>query len=273
MMNFWEFIRERIAIYHKKQDGQPRPWTEDRVLNKYYFCNIYREWDKTTIWFKDNLRDPLKDNESVIFATVIFRWFNRIETAVRMGPELFVDWDSKEAKKRLRGYSPVVTGAYIIKTPNDMNKLDGVCWCIDQMWKRKGYVIDLMRTQFGSLEMMHSSLLEFPYMGDFMAYEVVTDLRHTKIGEQARDVNTWGNPGPGCKRGLKYVFHESVFNKQERLRAMINLLQQSWDMPDIPKMELRDIESSLCEYSKYVAGHHSGKLKRLYRGSQSDGSK
>src|SRR5215472_13191089 len=106
MMNFWEFIRERIAIYHKKQDGQPRPWTEDRVLNKYYFCNIYREWDKTTIWFKDNLRDPLKDNESVIFATVIFRWFNRIETAVRMGPELFVDRDSKEAKKRLRGYSP-----------------------------------------------------------------------------------------------------------------------------------------------------------------------
>ena len=46
-----------------------------------------------------------------------------------------------------------------------------------------------------------------PYAGfsGFMAYEVVTDLRHTKYLKNADDINTWANAGPGAVRGLNRI--------------------------------------------------------------------
>ena len=54
----------------RPEAGLPAPWTDDRILRDYYFTNVYRELDKTTVWFRENVRDPLRDDPRVIFATV-----------------------------------------------------------------------------------------------------------------------------------------------------------------------------------------------------------
>ena len=48
------FAIERHKIYLRRSAGQPFPWTDDPILQKYKFNNIYRELDKTTIWIKDS---------------------------------------------------------------------------------------------------------------------------------------------------------------------------------------------------------------------------
>jgi len=48
---FWDFMKERMNIWHRRNSGLPAPWTEDEVIQKYRFTNIYRELDwQTQVW-------------------------------------------------------------------------------------------------------------------------------------------------------------------------------------------------------------------------------
>jgi hypothetical protein len=55
---FFAYARERHQIYLNREQGQPKPWTEEPVLQQYRFTNVFRELDKTTLWFKDKVREP-----------------------------------------------------------------------------------------------------------------------------------------------------------------------------------------------------------------------
>jgi hypothetical protein len=76
---YWIQERESIRI-NKEVLGHTPPWTGDEILQKYKFCQVFREDDRTTRWFREHIREPLKDSTDVFMATVIFRWFNYIES-------------------------------------------------------------------------------------------------------------------------------------------------------------------------------------------------
>ena len=82
MMNadaYFSFAREREAIRRRRLAGQPWPWTDDPVFQTWSFCNVHRENDRTTAWFRDHVRSRL-DGWRAVEATVCFRFFNLIET-------------------------------------------------------------------------------------------------------------------------------------------------------------------------------------------------
>ena len=115
---FFSWINERTSIQVKKDAGQPWPWTEDKILREFKFTNAFREKDKTTVWFRENIRDPLKDSHDVYMATVIFRWFNLIETGeTLLRHNLHVDWDPQKAYEAIIPQDKWITGAYMIKSP------------------------------------------------------------------------------------------------------------------------------------------------------------
>jgi len=254
---FFEFMAERESIRLKKEAGEPWPWTEDKILQTYKFTNVFREADATTVWFRENVRDPLRDySELVFFATVAFRWFNKIETGKLLLPYLLgkEKWNMAVLYPKLLPHKPWVNGAYIIKTPDGMDKLMGVLTVIENVHTDKTWFYDGIDDQLDpNLEFLHKELQDFPYMGPFMAYEVVTDLRHTCILEHAPDIMTWANAGPGAKRGIY-----RIFNKDVRPRDMNGIMQDllklgqkvasiSWYAP----LEMREIEHTLCEFDKY----------------------
>ncbi len=260
---FEKFARERHAVHRRRVLGRDRPWTEDPVLQKYRFTNVYRELDKTTVWFRENVREPLRDDSRVLLATIAFRWFNRIETGRilhgdtlnGLNTNLFLDWSSFYAKNRLRDVKPVVTGAYIIKTPDGMDKLDGVLWCIEQCAEKIDHLYQSMTGR--SLESAWRTLKEMPYMGPFMAYEVVTDLRHTHMLEDAIDKSTWANPGPGCRRGLSRLVHgdKDHFKSGQEPKILEHMATLLDHMNTVdfrgPLWEMREVEHTLCEFDKY----------------------
>jgi nuclear transport factor 2 (NTF2) superfamily protein len=76
---YWQ--RERESIRIKKESGDvPGPWTDDKILQDFKFCQVFREDDRTTRWFRSHIRENLRNDEDVLMATIIFRWFNLIET-------------------------------------------------------------------------------------------------------------------------------------------------------------------------------------------------
>jgi len=273
---FFEFSRTRHQIYLDRAAGKPAPWTSDPILSSFRFTNIYRELDRTTIWYRENIREPMCavgarcTLEDILLATIAFRWFNRIETGeILLGhmpdgsvhTNLFLDWSSEFARNRLKDRSPVVTAAYIIKTPDGKNKLDGVLWCIDQCAADIGRLRTEMQNNLKpTLEHAWKVLCAMPYMGPFMAYEVITDLRFTPILERSPDINSWANPGPGARRGLSRLqgedkdFHRSTKSAklQELMQEILwkSRLSENWPK-DWPRWEMREVEHTLCEFDKY----------------------
>jgi hypothetical protein len=88
---FVGFIAERHAIYQKRAAGQPAPWTDNPILARWSFCNMYRHLDRTTAWIWDNWCRPHADDPDLWFAMVIARLINRIETLDALGYP--VPWD------------------------------------------------------------------------------------------------------------------------------------------------------------------------------------
>lgn len=79
------FIRERMKIWGCKTDGRPLPYTDDVILQKYRFCNIYREFDRQTIEFH-RLLNPLRDNFPLWLLNMFYcRMIARTETISEIG--------------------------------------------------------------------------------------------------------------------------------------------------------------------------------------------
>jgi len=92
---FLYWIQERHQIYlNREVNNSPKPWTKDPILQNNFFCNPFRELDKTTQWFRNKLRQPLAPYREVLMATIIFRWFNYIPT----GEALLHAYDSTDAE-------------------------------------------------------------------------------------------------------------------------------------------------------------------------------
>lgn len=269
----WMNAREEIR--KKKESGDPWPWTTDPIFQQYSFTNVHREDDKTTVWFRENIRDKVAYTPiDAFFATALFRWFNRIETGkVLLNHSLcyFDTWSPSQVEYVLRETgSPWVTGAYIIKTPDGKDKLDGVIWCVDQFHNR-------LREDFltsRKLEVYHEWLKRSPFLGDFMAYEIVTDLRHTAVARDCVDIMTWANPGPGAMRGINRLLGHPLKKKLKK-RAYIEIMRRILNdiIPEWPdeSLEMRDIEHSLCEFDKYERvrlGEGRPRSKYIYPGKR-----
>ena len=261
---YWQTERELIK-YRKEVWNELPPWTNDLIFQEFKFCQVFREDDRTTRWFRTHIRKPLRDEPSVIMATVIFRWFNLIETGrTLLEHDLLLNWDRKKAIKEITKQPKWVTGAYIIKTPNGMNKVTGVAECISHMWRDRNYIIDTLGELWikkeSSLQKTWELILKYPYMGPFMAYEVVTDLRHTYLLEDAEDRLTWANAGPGAMRGLnRLTGRELDFCKRshpwnEEMQLLYSVAMEKlpdWIKEALHPYELREIEGGLCEFDKY----------------------
>jgi len=309
---FFAYAAERHAIYLRRQMGIPKgQLTDDIILRTYRFCNVFRELDTTTIWLRENVRDPLRAKPEVLLATALFRWFNRVQTGeaifsqtcmIPESPRSYTVWEQfletgdivplKTAIIAFCGAGPYVTGSYIIKTPDGRSKLDGVLWCVREFSRSSHTLLgqssdwrsaaDQCLASGGtvSLRDMWRWLLSHTFLGPFMAYEIVSDLRYTDLLCNAPDILTWANPGPGAIRGLNRIAGrplDSVSAKDIWNEEMQNLLRISyssvywprwngqayesatgmpsdadpWQPDSWPVWDMRTVEHTLCEFDKY----------------------
>ena len=251
--DFNNFMVERHNIYLRRFiQGDPYPWTEDPILNEYSFCNVYRELDRVTIWIRENWREPYADHRNLMFAMAVARQINWPDTLEEIGfPE---KWEPEKVKaimqaRKDRG-EKVYTGAYMLTGTLGGTKIEQT---VDK-------ILTPLYARFpcysSSLEDSWRSFLPYAGFSGFMAYEVVTDLRHTKWLRNAPDIMTWANPGPGAKRGLNRIHLrelEQTVKKDQLNFEMKQLLDYSPDYLEnhMQPLEMRDIEHCLCEFDKY----------------------
>ena len=277
---YWQTERESIRIKKESAVLSP-PWTDDPILQEFKFCQVFREDDRTTRWFRTHIREPMRNEEDVLMATIIFRWFNLIETGrTLIDHDLLRKWNSKKAIYEITKHPKWITGAYIIKTPNGMDKVTGVAECVSHIWKARESILSRLHENLvkgeSSLEATWLILRDYPYMGPFMAYEVVTDLRHTYLLENANDIMTWANAGPGAMRGLNRLTgrpldysrksHPWCKEMQDLFKQVKKILAPSIIFRNGANYEMREIEGGLCEFDKYSRIHKGeGRTRSVYK--------
>ena len=274
---YW--IEERERIRHLKEEVQQEPpWTEDPILREFKFCQVFREDDRTTRWFRHHIREPLRNDPEVFMATVAFRFFNLIETGeTLLDHNLHIEWDREKAIQEIRKQKKWVTGAYIVKSPNRMDKVTGVAECVSHIWAERERILK----DFSHLKSLCDAwnyLLRFPYIGPFVSYEMVTDLRHTHLLENAEDILSWANAGPGAMRGLNRLtgrpleFCKRSWDWNSEMQALYQWCIEHLDLSKFDRpFEMREIEGGLCEFDKYSRIlHGQGRTRSVYDYSQKD---
>lgn len=296
---FFAFARARHEITLARRAGLPRPWTDDPILQTYRFTNVFRERDRTTEWIARHVRAPLDqmlergeiEPWQQVLGIILAREFNRAETLEQIFCQDRIDRTIEpvalayirggpaaptiaEFEGYMRSFcrQPWVTGAYIIKTPDGMDKLAGALWMVERARERLP-ALAADRSFACSMEALHADLVGFPYLGQFTAYEVVTDLRWMGIGREWPDVMSWAAAGPGAIRGLHRIHGRFTWRRKswggpalsqrQALSEMRDLLSLSRDgqywpnaitsssPEDWPVWELREVEHTLCEWDKF----------------------
>jgi hypothetical protein len=269
--DFIYWINERTSIYLKRLQGLSKPWTNDPILRKYKFTNAYRQCDKTTRALQENILQKIPEDQhlKILFNVIWFRMFGWIELT-EFGPLNSVDELEPLLCQRYHSGSQIFTGAYMAWGGHGGEA------------KFKCY-IDVLREEIepslegllcvaeanNTMESVFRLLGEFTGIGKFFAYEMACDLRFTPILFNATDKLTWGNVGPGAKRGMLRLgiepslegmlyLYDYVLPKLEHLEEMERLR--------FP-FELREIEHSLCEFDKYQRVlNNEGRIKGKYDG-------
>lgn len=271
----FDFIHERHNIYTRRfETGDPKPWTQDPILQRYRFCNVYRELDTVTLWIANNWRAMNEDDPYVWFAMTVARLLNL--PASMYAIDYPVPWKPTNFKRILANRKAagerVFSGAYMIHADatETGRKTDYLAdFVLTPLWKARGTFSGIK-----TLGEFHRHLMTFRDMGSFMAGQVVADTKFTNLLFTAPDWWTFVARGPGSERGLNRVFNEDpTLHLREELwqadfkiiQAKINPLIKSAGMP---RLSAQDLQNCLCEFDKYSrALNGEGRPKQLYPGA------
>lgn len=288
LADFYRFVHERQMVWFRRFiKKEPPPWTKDKWLRDYKFTNVYRELDRGTIWLMRNIIKPLSSLgktddwlREILWQIVLYRLLNRVETFDKVGIPYFREWKRlkglrwKENLKDLHEEQSVFTNAHLTLPQNKagVSKLDKYFEVLSVLHKKLPSLREQILNAEG-LEDVFNILQEVPCVGPFISYEVCIDLMYAKAIPFHED--DWVNAGPGCRVGIRLIFPLRA-EREEWTQAIRDLrLSQRRHFSRLGldfkyfagrELTLRNIEHSLCEFSKYwKLTHACGKNRMKFR--------
>jgi hypothetical protein len=272
--SYWRFAAERQLIFYRRALGQPWPWTDNPVLTTYKFTNAYRASDRVSQYLIRHViyRDDLPDaTDEVVFRILLFKLFNKIETWKHLekvlGPITFGDYrfdryDAVLTKAMAEGQR-VYSAAYIMPPGSSafgckakhQNHLKLLELMMAQALPAK---LASARTMQKGFELLRA----YPTIGDFLAYQFVTDVNYSEVTDFSE--MDFVIPGPGARDGLRKCFADTgglsdaelirlMADRQEHECARLGLEFPSlWGRP----LQLIDCQNLFCEVDKYARVAH-----------------
>ena len=219
---YWRFAAERQEIFFRRLGGARPPWTADPILREFKFTNAYRASDRVSQYLiKRVIYAGDQNPDELIFRILVFKMFNRIETwelleeslgGISLAAYDFDRYDSVLTNAMAAG-ARIYSAAYIM--PSGGRKGDGrkhrdhlrLIECM----MRDGLATQLRRCK--SMRQGFQILRSYPMVGDFLAYQFITDINYSTLTDFCEMEFTV--PGPGARDGIHKCF-ESTGGLAER---------------------------------------------------------
>ena len=283
-MTHWErlayWVKERESIRLKKEAGEPKPWTNDPILQTYRFCNVRRMDDKVSRWLMDNWYAPNSAHKNGVVACGIARFFNKPETLELITDILFEDkinWKAIKSRFRKQWDSgvPIFTGAYMVRGIKGEDKLESV---MESVKKFAPIGKAWHSSPPGTLEEGWKQLIPIYGVGPFISAQIMFDLRWHWDHHDWSDRMVWAAVGPGSRRGMNRIWGETgkhihdaipIHDFLYRLSQVIDEINTRCSPSITSRMEAIDYQNCLCEYDKYTRIlFGEGRMKQLYPGKE-----
>ena len=269
---YWKFAVERQEVFFRRFRGEPPPWTNDAILAEHKFTNAYRASDRASQFLIRNvIYRGDQDPKEVFFRCMLFKIFNRVSTWMLLEAEL---GEIRYSTYSFRHYSDILkramqreerifSAAYIMPTHaagfSDTSKHQNYLALLETMMTNEvpSRLLDLK-----SMASAFELLLSYPLMGNFLAYQFVTDLNYSNMLNFSE--MEYVVPGPGAKDGIQKCFTTSgKLNEADIIRSVADQqneeftrlglnFQSLWGRP----LQLIDCQNLFCEVSKYTRLAH-----------------
>lgn len=264
---YWYFAKERQAVFFKRLAASPSPWTEDPILLTYKFCNVYRASDRASQFLiKDVIYSEKASPEDTLFKILLFKLFNKIATWQYLEKELgsitLAGFNLKLYDQLLQNFrrngGVIYHNAYMSCATKAFGynlKHQNYLALLEQMLIKDSFSKKV--AQVKSLEGLFGLLRSYPLIGNFMAYQLATDINYSELTDFSE--NDFTIVGPGSQRGINKCFenregrsYEYIIrwmqDNQEKEFARLGLEFQSlWGRP----LQLIDCQGLFCETDKY----------------------
>jgi thymidylate kinase len=271
---YWRFAAERQRIFFRRLRREPPPWTIDPVLVRHKFTNAYRASDRVSQYLIRSViyrADLPASAEEVFFRIILFKLFNKIETWTLLehaiGPLTYLDYqfDRYDAvlSRAMDSGQRIYSGAYIMppgsgafgeraKHRNHLRLLERMM--TNEAPKRLAEARSMQR----GFELLRS----FPTIGDFLAYQFVTDINYSEMTNWSE--GEFVVPGPGALDGIRKCFSDlGGLNPPEMIRFMVDRQEREFSRLDLEfqslwgrSLQLIDCQNLFCEVDKYARVAH-----------------
>ena len=266
---YWTFASRRQAAFENRVAGRPTPWTDDSILQRFKFCNVFRAADRVSQYMIRHVAyaEEASSFADRVFQIVAFRTFSNVATWELVRSHLgraptLEDLRSGQFEQALdvarERNGRLYTGAFILCA----NKAFGY----DE--KHRNHVA-LFKYLFGegrldakirganSLESVVLALQTFPLMGPFMAYQTAIDLNYSELIDFGE--NDFVQAGPGASRGLSKAFVSlGDYTPADAIRWMVERQDEEFERLSLPfkglfgrKLHAIDCQGLFCELDKY----------------------
>jgi hypothetical protein len=269
---YWRFAVERQNIYFRRLRNQPAPWTSDSILREHKFTNAYRASDRASQYLIQNVIYKGDQTASeIVFRTLVFKIFNRIGTwellqkgvgEICLSNFSTLQYDGVLSKALDQG-ARIYSAAYIMpsggRNSGYKRKHQMHLQLIARMMK------DGLPAQIASAPSMSAAfhlLKHYPTIGDFLAYQYVTDINYSTITNYSE--TEFVVAGPGAKDGVRKCFSDlGGLTEDETIRFICERQDQCFDAIGVRfpslwgrPLQLIDCQSLFCEVDKYARIAH-----------------
>ena len=286
---YWRFAAERQAVFFRKLEGGNPPWTGDPIIARHKFTNAYRASDRVSQYLIRNvIYDGDQSVPEVFFRTILFKFFNKIETWNLLKSNIgAITWDGYSFDKfdvllsrALASKTRIYSAAYIMPSGNTVfghrRKHRNHLKLLERMMDDE---VPYQVSGAASMREAFDILRSYPMIGDFLAYQFVTDMNYSEICNFSE--MDFVVPGPGARDGIHKCFSDLgglsepdiirlVTDRQEYEFERLGLAFRSlWGR----RPQLIDCQNLFCEVSKYARVRHPdvtgvnvrNRIKQVYR--------
>jgi hypothetical protein len=248
----------------------PPPWTNDSVLSRYKFTNVYRASDRVSQYLiRHVLYDGQQTADEVFFRALLFKLFNRIETWEELtkthGPPSWkafkLERYASTLDKMLARGERVYSGAYIMPSPPyfEARKHRNHLRLLDFMMRDAA----AKRVENAkSLADVFEILRAYPSLGDFLAFQFAIDLNYSQIINFSE--MDFVVAGPGARDGIRKCFYDTGgLNDSDVIKVAAEFADQEFERLQLAfrtlwgrKLQLIDCQNLFCEVDKYARVTH-----------------
>ncbi|MBR3133439.1 MAG: hypothetical protein IKG42_05180 [Clostridia bacterium] len=265
---YWYFAAERQNIFYKKLNGEESPWTDDLILQEYKFCNSYRASDRVSQYLIKNViyNGKKYSDEDMIFRIILFKIFNKESTwdylIEKLGDVTLSNFSFKKycdilESARNEGLK-IYTDAYMScanKAFGFDKKHENHIALLEKMFIKDRMQDKIINSK--SMEEAFNIIKDYELIGNFMAYQLVTDINYSEVTDFSEREFTVA--GPGSERGIKKCFIDlEGMSKEDIIKWMCDHQEEEFKRLGIDfktlggrHLQYIDCQNLFCELDKY----------------------